>query len=664
MSDCFGKVSGETCTATCDAGFEGGPAEFVCSFSGIFAGPTLSCSPATCPSSSLPGGFDISDCGSTELDSFCFVRCPAGFLSAESIFTCLGTGNFSGTVPTCAPIQCSMDALPQDSSLNVTSCIGTTAGNSCEVSCNFGHDGQGGAYACQDTALFQVLTTPSCARKECPVPSALSSSAFATDCPGKLHGQTCVAACRAGHSGVPTEFLCENGLLIGQMPACAALPCTLSGISMGPGLNTSACEGTTTGSSCALQCSFGFQGVGDPTMTCQSDGTFLQASSPFRCEPSVCGNLSDHAPFSLPRFLHTCEEKSFGQTCSVTCGTGWDLQGNATVMLCQTGYVEALTLLPAGGSLAPTCAARECRAGLPGLRGVVHDCVGKTTLQSCTVEPALGFIALEGSRNSSTLHCGIDGEFKGSLPSIQAAVCQTPSFGLGVSSTCENKSIGAECWAYCLAGYTGSPQPYHCVANSTLGVVRVEPLAQDVLCTASARRLTAASGCATSAAETVGLQAAEFEHSCSSMAHEDVCISHCSLGWSLTGNASVLQCKDGRLDGNIPQCDPVPCNYNLPNSIGAKHNCSGIATGGTCVATCSAEGFTFASGFGAETFECLPTGEFQGQSPSCVPAACRDLTLASRFEHHCRNMVYGDSCSVTCAAGFCLEKLISLENIV
>ena len=73
------------------------------------------------------------------------------------------------------------------------------------------------------------------------------------------------------------------------------------------------------------------------------------------------------------------------------------------------------------------------------------------------MEPALGFIAPEGANNSSSLRCGTDGEFKGSLPSIQAAVCPTPSFGLGVGSTCENKTIGAECWAYCLAGYAGSP---------------------------------------------------------------------------------------------------------------------------------------------------------------------------------------------------------------
>ena len=318
----------------------------------------------------------------------------------------------------------------------------------------------------------------------------------------------------------------------------------------------------------------------------------------------------------------------------------------------SAGYVEAGTLLAASSSSGPMCVAKACAAGLPTLRGVVHDCSGKTTLQTCTVEAALGFTALGGS---TTLQCAADGEFKGSFPTIEAAVCPTPSFGAGVGSTCENKTIGAECWAYCVAGYTGSPQPYNCVANSTLNVVRVEPVQKEVLCSASStRRLTSSNtGCSTSAVQAVGLQAPEFEHSCSSMAHADVCISHCSLGWALTGDASVMLCQDGVLDGNLPHCDPVPCIYNLPNAIGVQHNCSGIATGGTCVAICTAEGFSYAFG-GAETFECLPTGEFQGQSPSCAPAACQDLMLAPHFEHSCGNMVYGDSCSVTCAQGFSL----------
>ncbi|CAJ1404510.1 unnamed protein product [Effrenium voratum] len=649
--DCSGKVSGETCSVTCDTGFEGGPAPYSCTFSGIFTGPALSCSPATCPTTSLPEGLDISDCSSTALESFCFVRCPTGFVTAESVFTCLANGSFSGVAPTCEPIQCSPDSLPADSSLNVTSCVGTTAGNSCQVGCKFGYDGPAKTYTCPDSGTFQG-TVPSCARKECSVPSSLSTSAFTTDCAGKLHGQTCMATCTAGHSGAPSEYLCDNGLLIGQTPSCEALPCQLTGIYIGLGVNTSGCDGATTGSLCSLQCAFGYQGVGNPTMTCQSDGTFLQGSPTFQCEATVCGNLSDSATFSSPEFADTCQEKSFGQTCSVSCRTGWDLQGDATMMLCYDsssapGYVEADTLAASSG---PTCVARVCTAGLPSLRGADHDCSGKTTLQNCTVQAALGFTAVGGS---TTLQCATDGEFKGSLPSIEAATCPTPSLGAGVGSTCENKTIGAECWAYCVAGYAGSPQPYTCVANSTLGVVRVEPVQQEILCS-SARRLTSSNaGCGTAAVETVGLQLAEFEHSCSSMAHADVCISHCSLGWALTGNASVMLCQDGVLDGNIPQCDPVPCIYNLPNAIGVQHNCSGVATGGTCVAVCAAEGFSYAFG-GAETFECLPTGEFQGQSPSCVPAACQDITLAPRFEHRCLNMVYGDSCSVACAEGFSL----------
>ena len=48
-----------------------------------------------------------------------------------------------------------------------------------------------------------------------------------------------------------------------------------------------------------------------------------------------------------------------------------------------------------------------------------------------------------------------DGVLLQDLPTIEAAVCADPTFETGVGSTCENKTIGADCWAYCLSGYSG-----------------------------------------------------------------------------------------------------------------------------------------------------------------------------------------------------------------
>ncbi|CAE7708602.1 SELP, partial [Symbiodinium pilosum] len=126
--------------------------------------------------------------------------------------------------------------------------------------------------------------------------------------------------------------------------------------------------------------------------------------------------------------------------------------GDAKVMLCydtpahSAGYAEAQTLVAAANSSGPTCMAKACTTGLPDLLGVVDNCSGATTLQTCNLQPQLGF-----TFESTTLACGVDGEFTGVLPDPQAAVCPTPSFGVGVGSTCANKSVGAECWAYCLS---------------------------------------------------------------------------------------------------------------------------------------------------------------------------------------------------------------------
>ena len=60
---------------------------------------------------------------------------------------------------------------------------------------------------------------------------------------------------------------------------------------------------------------------------------------------------------------------------------------------------------------------------------------------------ASGIQQLPGS-HAQTRHS--QGFFTGTLPAIVPAICPEPAFGDGVGSTCENKSVGAECWAYCL----------------------------------------------------------------------------------------------------------------------------------------------------------------------------------------------------------------------
>lgn len=663
--DCVGKSSGQSCVVLCDTGFEGGPTQYTCN-AGAFEGPSAPCQVVSCSIGGLPPDLDSSLCEGIPLGGFCFVRCPQGFVFAESVYSCQMSGNFSGSPPICSPLVCSSDGLPQDYRLNISSCVGAIAGQSCQVACNFGFESatvSSSNFQCENDGNFRALDVgplPSCSPKKCPAPSPGSSSVpWATDCEGKQHGQTCMAICSAGHSGSPTQFICENGQILGQQPSCIPLPCQLTG-QIAVGVDFSACSGITTGSSCERRCIFGYEGVGDPAMVCQSDGSF--SYSQFQCQATVCGKLSDILPFASPEFKDSCQGLSFGQSCSVLCETGWDIDGDAITMLCNNTPAQSAGYgtggLPAVNSTPPTCVAKPCAARLPNIRGATHNCENKTTLQTCTVDAALGFT----SDGVATLQCGTDGEFKGSFPSIEAAVCPTPTFGIGVASTCANKTIGAECWAYCVSGYTGSSQAYSCVADSNAGGAALAPVGSAISCSArrlvdfnpsdaTARRLVGA-GCGEPAVAAFGLTNA-YEHSCATVADTEICICHCNFGWALSGDASLLTCQDGVLTGSLPSCSPVACTYNLPSALGVTHNCSGVTTGGSCSATCGAPGFAN-SGSGPEVFECLATGEFQGQDPSCAPAPCENLTLASQFEHNCRGMVFQDACAVSCAEGYSL----------
>ena len=246
------------------------------------------------------------------------MRCPEGFAFGESIYVCQSTGTLEGTPPICDPMKCSGDGLPQHHSLNVSNCIGAIIGTSCQITCKYGFESLVGAstFQCNDGKF--VGDVPSCSPKKCSAPNPNAS--WETNCDGVHHGQTCLAICTEGHSGSPAQFLCENGELLGQQPNCLPLPCQFSG-EVAVGVDTSACSGTTTGSTCERRCIFGYEGLGDPVMTCKSDGTF--SYSQFQCQASTCGKLSDIATFASPEFKDSCQDLNFGQSCSVLCETGW-----------------------------------------------------------------------------------------------------------------------------------------------------------------------------------------------------------------------------------------------------------------------------------------------------------------------------------------------------
>lgn len=185
----------------------GQAAEYVCNPSTQqFEGPGVSCTKIACKENELPSGFDTSACANLVAGDFCLVSCQAGFVPAAEKYTCGVDGSFSGSPPSCERVVCPADSLPVAPGVNVSACVGTVTGQSCDVTCAFGFEGTASSYSCGLDGAF-TGTVPSCARKTCAVPSDFSSSALSHDCNGILHGARCTVSCAAGYYGTPKEQL-------------------------------------------------------------------------------------------------------------------------------------------------------------------------------------------------------------------------------------------------------------------------------------------------------------------------------------------------------------------------------------------------------------------------------------------------------------------------
>ncbi|CAE7204347.1 SELP [Symbiodinium sp. CCMP2456] len=722
-TDCANTELFRFCFVRCPAGYQFNEAVFLCQSSGIFLGTAPECQRLSCSSNLLPQqvGLNLSDCLGTFAGSSCLVSCELGYEGDASIFSCSLDGTFNGLAPSCARKVCPIPSRLVAPELS-TDCAGVQHLDRCIGRCMPGFTGSPTELRCFDGLL--TGPTPLCLPNTCSLFGfSLGSGVNVTvawpgDCVGARTSQNCSLDCERGYFPVGVaEMSCQSdgSFLRGGNFSCLPTPC--GGISTvspfdearQPGRSRSQAALRRRMPSPSPQWRSGFR-FGDSCIS-QSFGDFCSVF----CETgwTILGNatlqilpkllaplpaqLTDVPNFRSEATLMLCDagpNSSAGYRELPSCSgmTEWiflchlflpELFLTMTPMLIRpisAPYLNLERLLretPVGQrkrkAKSEQLTGGDDKIGLPNILGVQHDCLGKTTLQTCTVNASFGF-TMAGPESSAVLQCHIDGQFLGTVPEVRTSRCPSPNFdALSVGSTCENKSIGAECWAFCKSGFTGDPQPYECVADEAANVIEVRPLAANISCQNSSSRrlglghldleprflfvLSRVLGCIgfdsnQPAVDGFGLALPQYEHSCSLLLHNEVCIAHCSLGWEMTGSATVLVCDNGALSGGVlPACVPRPCSYNVPSAVGLQHNCSNVTTGGICMASCTEEGFEYSGG--PELFECLPSGTFTGTLPPCQRRSCLDLVLDdSKFAHNCRDMVFLDTCGVTCAQGW------------
>jgi len=157
VDDCADKVTAETCTVTCEAGYDGS-ALYTCGSDASFTGTLPTCTAIPCTALSLDAQYNVDACAGKVTDEICAITCAAGWTidGAEGSQTCGADASFTGTLPTCLGVACSSGT---PSGTGVTSnCDEKVTAETCLAQCDTGYKHASGSsdanFTCGVDAVF------------------------------------------------------------------------------------------------------------------------------------------------------------------------------------------------------------------------------------------------------------------------------------------------------------------------------------------------------------------------------------------------------------------------------------------------------------------------------------------------------------------------------
>ncbi|XP_071038508.1 P-selectin isoform X4 [Parasteatoda tepidariorum] len=347
---------------------------------------------STCPSiyDAMDNGYTEGQCVPGVVSQSCYFRCNPGYvLEGQTRITCLPNGEWSSSIPYCTRrigALCDPFLLPN--------------GN---VDC----DNEGGLTVCRASCAYGYML--------------VGSSVITCSSSGEWSDQ--LPTCRRGTTEVtnicPTLNAPDGGRLVGS------------------------CVSANAGDTCQLVCISGYRPSDTRILICQTDGRW--SNNLPRCISSGC------PPVQVIRGIlsGSCNAATTGQTCSVTCESGYSLSGTST-LVCQSNGEWS--------SVYPNCNAvqsRSCPAlPSPANGGNSGSCNTGAVGQSCNFYCFPGFRLI----GQPTLVCGSDGRWSDGPPQCigeTPASCPslyTPSNGY-MLGTCAPGRVGETCVFGCDENY-------------------------------------------------------------------------------------------------------------------------------------------------------------------------------------------------------------------
>jgi sulfatase modifying factor 1 len=184
--------------------------------------------PQLCPDLSDPDNGTVAWDSPIEGGTSATYRCNLGYvIGGSDTRFCRSDGTWSGSVPSCDPVDCGPLADPEGGTVSLGQ---TTLGAVASYSCGEGHLLSGmDARTCESSGQWSG-SAPTCPPRDCGTPA---SSAHATvDAPLTTYGSTATYGCVSGYvmSGEATRTCDASGDWSGNVPSCSRMPSCQGGL--------------------------------------------------------------------------------------------------------------------------------------------------------------------------------------------------------------------------------------------------------------------------------------------------------------------------------------------------------------------------------------------------------------------------------------------------
>ena len=623
------------CVATCNPGYEGGVAGYVCGPDGQWHGE-LQCTPKDCSTMSAaqpPNQHAIGTCSSTTFGAECAFECDAGHADVAA-----GSGQH----------QCTEDGW---TALSPVECV---------------------PQPCQPLAaapFFDSLTMLTDCTSSPSIEACESGPHPNTGC----FAEACTISCATGFTGAPAEYRCElaeeEPFSLHWQPSDPALPAVCVPVDCGvslPALPLHAVSECVEGShffndGCAVTCTTGHAlsaHGGDGTYSCTASGTWTTEEAP-QCVPVVCGDGS--ATPMNPHTVLDCSNGSqeFGEGCIAHCEAGYVRQSAVAPLTVPSNWTE-------DDCDAITCG-KQCRS----------PCGWSTRLRQCRLNaftapdeetrgPGCDRLR-EEELATTTFFCGANGAWSSAEPLVCALIQCEPAIreiDEHAQVTCTGSALHDTCEATCARGYIRRTSRSSSEDHSNVAIFGGPQQRGEFTCGINGTWIGSTISCdPVDCGEHPVPHGAVAIGACAGMRFGDTCNLQCDHlnGYqAISGDGQYTCGSSGDWTGTL-HCEIADCSAlisDLELAAAYEYECSSTTFGSTCNVGC-AEGYVGQP----VSYTCSPDllgewGLVGSDSPSCVARSCPPLPDSSVLPSEPGSMaagtcvptgtVYGSTCHLGC----------------